>query len=230
MIRVTDLRNDATFERHFLRSPVNVGRSPWCELCLEAADVSDFHGAFVFTDGYLRFVDLRSTNGTTIDGTLVEPERSIAVSPSAVMLIWPFRLTARLGPLAPAEPDGLPAALAPPPANHQVRLSSPVAAAAPNGAGRDGGFGRLVLGGHQLAELDRALEVVEAVACIIVAFRRPRPASPPSPLLASDDVDEIIHYLLDTSADADGLRMRELVAVLTEIFDPATARPRQPDP
>jgi pSer/pThr/pTyr-binding forkhead associated (FHA) protein len=82
--------------RTFHRSPVTVGHSPENVLRLRGAGISSHHGAFLFDDGVLSYIDFGSASGTTVDGARVAADRDVEVASDALLAIGPFQLQARL--------------------------------------------------------------------------------------------------------------------------------------
>lgn len=58
-----------------LKPKVLVGRHPSCDICLPFANVSARHCEFVFENGYWTVRDLKSTNGTKVNGQRVVEQR-----------------------------------------------------------------------------------------------------------------------------------------------------------
>ena len=56
-------------------APVIVGRDPWCDACLDSIRVSRVHCCLTVYDGRVVVLDLGSSNGTRINGRLVELDR-----------------------------------------------------------------------------------------------------------------------------------------------------------
>src|SRR5688572_13426231 len=89
---VKDLRTATMTAHRFLRSPVSIGRQDDNALRLDARLVSRHHGAFVFSGAGLRYVDLRSANGSFVDGELIHPDAPVEVRSSSVITIVPFQI------------------------------------------------------------------------------------------------------------------------------------------
>lgn len=64
-----------------------VGRKPGCDLRIPSAEVSRRHCRLSFRDGYLTVEDLRSANGTFVNGTAVK-DRQI-VRPGDLLVVGP---------------------------------------------------------------------------------------------------------------------------------------------
>ncbi|MDO0914507.1 FHA domain-containing protein [Streptomyces sp. DT2A-34] len=89
---------------------IRIGRSADADVPLDDPDVSRLHCAVtVAADGHVSVTDLDSTNGTTLDGTLVTT-RPVRFAPGALLRIGEsaLRLAPAGGPGArvPTEPDG----------------------------------------------------------------------------------------------------------------------------
>jgi pSer/pThr/pTyr-binding forkhead associated (FHA) protein len=95
-ICIRDLRDDVTFARSFVHSPVIIGRGDGVGLTLESDLVSRTHGAFIFTRGVLRYVDFDSTNGTRIDGTRIDADQPVDVTDTSVVRVGPFQMLVHL--------------------------------------------------------------------------------------------------------------------------------------
>lgn len=59
-------------------SPVAIGRHPSCELAVPRSDISRRHAEVLFRDGRQWVRDLGSTNGTFVNGELIEGERALS--------------------------------------------------------------------------------------------------------------------------------------------------------
>ena len=65
-------------------------------LRLDAHIVSRNHGAFLFSNHGLQFIDYGSANGSYVDGVRVAPNRPIDVRNSSVITIVPFQIVAHI--------------------------------------------------------------------------------------------------------------------------------------
>ena len=72
VVQVEDVERRSTIRSAFIKSPVRVGRGELNDLVIDAPFVSTFHGVIQFDPGGFRFVDLGSTNGTSLDGRKLE--------------------------------------------------------------------------------------------------------------------------------------------------------------
>lgn len=89
---VKDLRTSTITAHRFWRSPVSIGRQDDNALRLDARLVSRHHGAFVFSGAGLRYFDLRSANGSFVDGELIHSDTPTDIRSSSVITIVPFQI------------------------------------------------------------------------------------------------------------------------------------------
>jgi hypothetical protein len=92
VVVVEDTRTGARARHAFLRSPVRVGRQDDSELPLADGFVSARHGVFQFDAQDVRYADLGSRNGSTLDGVPLAPDAPAAVGPASELRIGPLRL------------------------------------------------------------------------------------------------------------------------------------------
>ncbi|MFE2144781.1 FHA domain-containing protein, partial [Streptomyces sp. NPDC059456] len=86
---------------------IRIGRSADADVPLDDPDVSRLHCAVtVMPDGRVAVADLDSTNGTTVDGTVVGPQ-PVALAPGALLRIGEstLRLAPEAAPALPVVPD-----------------------------------------------------------------------------------------------------------------------------
>jgi predicted component of type VI protein secretion system len=76
----------------FAKSPVRIGRNPLNDLQLEESFVSQWHAVVRFTDDKTLYLDLGSTNRTTIDGKAVERNVETPVDENSDVRIGTLRL------------------------------------------------------------------------------------------------------------------------------------------
>lgn len=77
----------------FKASPVTLGKNPLNDLTLENEFVSDYHGMIDFSRSEIVYVDLRSTNGTDIDGESIQQGIPVRVARADTPIsIGPFHL------------------------------------------------------------------------------------------------------------------------------------------
>jgi len=93
LIQVANKETGAQIEAGFKRSPVRVGRNTLNDLAIDEGFVSQWHGLVRFDDEHTRFLDLGSTNGTSIDGDRLEKNVEVDVTPETRLQIGPLRLT-----------------------------------------------------------------------------------------------------------------------------------------
>ena len=87
------------YDAGFRRSPVRIGRNHLNDLTLDEGFVSQWHGIVRFDEGGTRFLEVGSTNGTTLDGTQLETNTETDVTEDADLAIGPLRLTLLRMPL-----------------------------------------------------------------------------------------------------------------------------------
>lgn len=184
------------------------------DLRLDASGVSRHHGVFRHRRGsFVRYVDLNSTNGSSIDGRAVEPGTPVSLRDSNVIRIGPCQLTfcVRRGD---EDVDVARTMVQRSPGPPLISLGGEVLV-----IGDAVGF---VRSRYSVADLwSHSLEVMEVLAEMIVLYRRPSSGAQ-VPLLASTAPDEIVAYL--AAPEDRRRRLRELRHVLTDMFH-ATINP-----
>jgi hypothetical protein len=95
-VYVRDRVTQATAEHRFTASPVLVGRGQVNGVRLSADNVSRYHGALLFGDRSLRWVDFGSTNGTMIDGVAIDADVLTDVVDASLIDVGQYRLTVAL--------------------------------------------------------------------------------------------------------------------------------------
>jgi hypothetical protein len=93
IVRVEDTEVRTAVQHVFDRSPVRVGRSTRNDLSLPRRFVSAWHGLIDFEGEEVQYTDLGSTNGTLVDGELVEARCAVALGPTAEVAIGCLRIT-----------------------------------------------------------------------------------------------------------------------------------------
>jgi predicted component of type VI protein secretion system len=95
VIKVTDTETDVTTQFAFIKSPVRLGRSELNDLPLPQRFVSACHAVVHFDDNETRFVDLGSTNGSSVNGTelaknvaaLIEPDTKVEIGTLSLQFV-----------------------------------------------------------------------------------------------------------------------------------------------
>ena len=95
-----------------VRDEVVLGRSPDCDLPLEAVNISRHHARLQFTPQGIFLTDLGSTNGTQIEGAPIPPRRPVVLAPGQNFSVGSFLIQVVALQAAPAHP-GLPQAAMP---------------------------------------------------------------------------------------------------------------------
>lgn len=72
-----------------LQSPVSIGRSEECDLCLPDGSLSDFHATLELHDGYYYLIDQNSTNGIISNGVRVP---NVALVPNVEVFLGEVKL------------------------------------------------------------------------------------------------------------------------------------------
>lgn len=102
-IEVEDRQSGTTTKKTFTVSPVRIGRSGLNELILSAPHVSAYHGALVFDDSLIRFVDA-SRYSTRVNGSAVPKNVPVDLGPDGGTLeIGDLRLVVRRSAVADDE-------------------------------------------------------------------------------------------------------------------------------
>jgi type VI secretion system protein ImpI len=92
VVLVEDVDRRTASRSAFIKSPVRVGRGELNDLVIDAPFVSTWHGVIQFDAGGFRFVDLGSTNGTSLDGAPLERNVPSVIVPGADLRIGPIRI------------------------------------------------------------------------------------------------------------------------------------------
>lgn len=92
VVQVEDTETQRRSRYAFLKSPVRLGRSEINELQLDRPYVSTWHGVVQFDRDRVTFVDLGSTNGTTLAGTRLEKNVPVEIGPADELRIGGLRL------------------------------------------------------------------------------------------------------------------------------------------
>jgi hypothetical protein len=87
LIWIEDTEARSSRPAAFVQSPVRVGRNPRNDVVLARPFVSSAHGVIHFDEGGVRYSDLGSTNGSTVDGAPVEPRVPTSLRPGSEIRI-----------------------------------------------------------------------------------------------------------------------------------------------
>ena len=213
---VRDAQTATMTAQSFTRSPVRVGRQHGNQLRLDARIVSRHHGAFLFSNHGLQFIDYGSANGSYVDGVRVAPNRPIDVRNSSVLTIVPFQIVAHIDLVEPRRLSNDPNASTP--AVVSDRRSAPATSRSLESvlddrpAMRCGGATR---GSNELWR--RARDIMNVVAEGMLAAGS-RTAQTSSPLRGAATRDEMIALLLDPAGG--DKRLDELRELLAELLRP----------
>ncbi|NJO79511.1 MAG: methylglyoxal synthase [Cyanobacteria bacterium RM1_2_2] len=71
----------------------SLGRSPYSGLVLDSPDVSRLHAKLAFESGHYYFYDLGSSNGSMINGRVVDPQQKQLLKPGDIIRVGEFMLT-----------------------------------------------------------------------------------------------------------------------------------------
>lgn len=99
-VTVRDPMSELTTVRSFLTSPALIGRGHLNALRLYAKSVSRYHGALLFREGTVAFIDFGSRNGSKVDGHRARPEVPVPVTESGIIEVGPFSLTVAVDTIA----------------------------------------------------------------------------------------------------------------------------------
>jgi type VI secretion system protein ImpI len=89
---VEDIETHAATRHAFIKSPVRIGRSELNDLPLPLPFVSSWHAVVQFDERDVHYVDLGSTNGSSLDGVRLERNIPVAVGPETEIRIGTLRL------------------------------------------------------------------------------------------------------------------------------------------
>ncbi len=194
-----------------------VGRQDNNALRLDARLVSRHHGAFVFSGGGLRYVDLHSANGSFIDGELIHPDAPMEIRSSSVITIVPFQIVVHADLVErdhlPSDPDA--------PTSVVLTPSQPGASVSGRWADESVPSGdevrRLLLRHGPLAILRQATRALTLLAeRMLVAGSRA--ATVLTPLRLATSPDDVVALLVDPRGGDE--RLSELRELLDELFRP----------
>lgn len=93
LVRITNTQTGETEHSAFASSPVRIGRNQLNELALNELFVSQWHAVVRFDEHKVRYVDLGSTNGTTLAGRRVARHVQVEVDPQSDLRIGPIQLS-----------------------------------------------------------------------------------------------------------------------------------------
>lgn len=93
LVRITNTQTGETEHSAFASSPVRIGRNQLNELVLNEPFVSQWHAVVRFDEHKVRYVDLGSTNGTTLAGRRVARHIHVEVDPQSDLRIGPIQLS-----------------------------------------------------------------------------------------------------------------------------------------
>ena len=93
---IRDRSRDRLTLRSFHQSPVTIGGGGENVIRLEASGVARVHGAFLFDDGVLRYVDFGSGSGSRLDGALLPSNVPVEIAEESFLAMGPFVLRAEL--------------------------------------------------------------------------------------------------------------------------------------
>jgi type VI secretion system FHA domain protein len=92
VVVVEDMEGGGRSQFAFLKSPVRIGRGELNDLQLDRPFVSTYHGLVQFDEGGARYVDLGSTNGSLLDGVLLDRNALVPITARSEVVIGTFRL------------------------------------------------------------------------------------------------------------------------------------------
>ncbi len=81
---------EGAFQRSFAGSEVSIGRTPDNDLCLPSGSLSKRHARILTKGSEVILVDLKSSNGTYVNGTAIQGPRR--VGPGDTVTVGPFTL------------------------------------------------------------------------------------------------------------------------------------------
>jgi FHA domain len=204
---IRDPMNSLKIEQAFVRSPVTVGRAEDNALRLDSRIVSRHHGAFLFGESGLHYVDVGSANGSFVDGRFITPNAVVEVGSNTIITVGPFQIGVELRlvrlPRFPSDPLARTSLdLAPSDLRRARALSDETM------------IDQLVRGAiaarGPIGALRRAVRVVETVSEVLLGAR---PATTTgSPLDCALEPGAVVRYLLELDLDQD--RIGELRARL----------------
>jgi type VI secretion system protein len=104
-VRIQDLTTQDVRVHTFFKSPVHLGRNELNELSLTQPYVSMWHGIVRFDERTIEYVDLGSTNGTSVRGERLPTSVPIKLEPGTSLQIGSLQLQITLGQAEPEAPS-----------------------------------------------------------------------------------------------------------------------------
>ena len=95
-VRIEDENHRSIGDHLLTKSPVRIGRNAMNDLALSSGYVSQWHCLVRFSDMTLEYMDLGSTNGTSINGKRVQPCTPVMISEQDTIKIGPLLLILNL--------------------------------------------------------------------------------------------------------------------------------------
>jgi predicted component of type VI protein secretion system len=92
LVRITNTQTGKVEHSAFATAPVRIGRNQLNELVINEAFVSQWHAVVRFDEHKIRYVDLGSTNGTTLNGRRLARHMQVEVDPQTDLRIGPIQL------------------------------------------------------------------------------------------------------------------------------------------
>jgi type VI secretion system FHA domain protein len=93
LVRITNTQSGETEHSAFASSPVRIGRNQLNELVLNEPFVSQWHAVIRFDENRVKYVDLGSTNGTTLGGRRLAKHMAVDIEHGADLRIGPIQLS-----------------------------------------------------------------------------------------------------------------------------------------
>jgi len=112
IVQLTVIAPSRARGRFALRLPFTAGRGPEAKLRIQHEQVSRRHCEFTHEDGVVILRDLGSTNGTRVDGAMIDPAVPTQLSPGAVVTLGHVQVRVDYDPRAGAPTAMLAAAAA----------------------------------------------------------------------------------------------------------------------
>jgi predicted component of type VI protein secretion system len=209
-IKVKDPRSGRTHEHAFHQLPIRIGRNALNDLVIDDDFVSQWHGAIRSEDHRLTFMDLGSTNGSSLNGKRLPKDVAVALPEGARLHVACFHLTLSSQAVPDDDLDG---------ATLVVRRVSPLPTQQPN----DVLAKTACVDSTQIA---RCLRLLQGFCDAFVALRNGhqefgeqvgvRPIAGSTPLHRARSGGETVEHLLDPSHPVEAC-LAEMKAVFADM-------------
>jgi predicted component of type VI protein secretion system len=209
-IKVKDSRSRCEREHTFTQLPIRIGRNPLNDLIIEDGFVSQWHGILRREDQHLVYMDLGSTNGSSLDGKRLPKDVAVPLPDGARLGVACFQLSPVVEDIPDTELDGATQVIRRVPSPSTPRPADPLAKTACADS----------------AQIARCLRLLQGFSDAFVALRNGhqefgeqvgvRPITGSTLLHRARTGGEVADHLLDGSRSVDAC-LAELKAVFADM-------------